>query len=576
MVNVSSLRTRETIVKPSHAILAIGLASATTNATAADLDSFLAPPTLAPPSLSSGARWEGMHIGVNGGGFFAPRSSEAIGWFPPPPYLSTTGIPNSMSMKQSGVMGGAQIGYAKQWGGFVLGAEADYDMVGSKSTRTVVDPTYGGGVGYSFSEAQSLRSLGTIRANVGFAPTNDLLIYGTGGLAFGLAGLNSSLGFGTGVAYSGANTNMLVGYAVGGGVEYALDSQWSIGLQGLYYDLGKSTVVGTPNAIFPAGETSPETNSTADFKGFTLRLTANYEFGGDDNPAVIVPDPSPPQIQVEVGARAGMSVSQNRMNLYDGTGSILMSRLTYHNTQAAIGEVFGRLDDNSGLFAKGFVGIGRLSNGTLQDEDFPPGISPYSSTNSTQRYGSLGYGVADVGYYALTEPYYKVGGLIGATFVSEQLNALGCTQTATNPDVCEPAGFVAANNSSITDNNVWWGARLGLVGEADLPGGFTVRGEAVWLPFLTFSGENYHYLRIPQDFSGPVPERATGHLGYQLEGEVDYALSHNFTIGVGARYWSLEAKGDVDFQSASATGESQVGTFSTQIFQAYAQTAYRF
>ena len=562
-------------MKPSHAILAIGLAGAATSATAADLDSFLAPPALTPPPLTfSAARWEGVHIGVNGGGFFAPSSSESIGWFPPPPYLTTTGIPSSMSMKQAGVMGGAQIGYAKQWGGFVLGAEADYDMIGSKSTQTVVNSSFGG-VGYSFSEAQSLRSLGTIRANIGFAPLDDVLVYATGGLAFGLAGLNSNLGFGNGVTYSGANTNMLVGYTVGGGVEYALDSQWSIGLQGLYYDLGKSTVVGTPNGIFPADETSPETNSTADFKGFALRLTANYEFGGD-SPAVIVPDPSPPQIQVTVGARAGMSISQNRMNLYDQTGSELVSRLTYHNTQATIGEVFGRLDDNSGVFAKGFVGIGRLSDGTLQDEDFPPGIDPYSSTSSPQRYGSLGYGVADVGYYALTEPYYKVGGLIGATFISEQLNAFGCTQTATNPDVCVPAGYVGANNLTISDNNVWWGARLGLVGEANLPGGFTVRGEAVWLPFLTLSGENTHDLRIPQDFSGPIPERATGHLGYQLEGEVDYALSHNFTLGVGARYWSLEAKGDVDFQSVVAGAGSQIGTFSTQIFQAYAQTAYRF
>ena len=290
-----------------------------------------------------------------------------------------------------------------------------------------------------------------------------------------------------------------------------------------------------------------------------------------------MPNPAP-ALQAEFGARYWFGTGKTSKNLY-GPPNVyngLNSRLTYNSFWVNAGEFDWRVAFSNGWFIKGYAGGGSATQGQLQDEDFPPGISPYSSTNSTQRYGSLGYGVADVGYYALTEPYYKVGGLIGATFVSEQLNALGCTQTATNPDVCEPAGFVAANNSSITDNNVWWGARLGLVGEADLPGGFTVRGEAVWLPFLTFSGENYHYLRIPQDFSGPVPERATGHLGYQLEGEVDYALSHNFTIGVGARYWSLEAKGDVDFQSASATGESQVGTFSTQIFQAYAQTAYRF
>lgn len=568
-------------MKPSHIALAIGMASAASTAAAADLDSYFAPPDSSTPSLGlQGAdRWQGMHVGVNGGGFLVPNTKSSIDWFPTPTYLATTGIPSSMSMRQSGVLGGAQIGYAQQWGMFVLGGEADYDMASSRTINTQLNTTFvnssfGDGTGYTLSERQSLRSLGTIRANVGVAPTSDLLIYATGGLAFGIAESSSSLAFGSGLTYSGERTNMLVGFAVGGGVEYALDSQWSIGLQGLYYDLGKTTSVGIPNVVYPSDEISPETDSTADFKGFTLRLTANYQFGGESAPTVF-PGASPPEVKSEFGARAGMATTRARMSLYDGTGSMLISRLTYHDAQATTAEIFGRLDDASGLFAKGFLGAGQLGDGTFQDEDFPPTLTPYSSTNSAQRFGQLGYGVADVGYYGLSQAGYKLGGLAGFTYLAEKYNAYGCTQTATNTSVCTP-GLVASYNLGLSDDNNWKAARLGLVAEADLPHGFTIRGEAVWLPFISFNGENDHYLRIPQDFSGPIPSTASGHLGYQLEGEVDYALSRNFSIGVGARYWSLEAKGDMNFQYATNDGGPQVATFSTQILQAFAQSSYRF
>ena len=46
-------------------------------------------------------------------------------------------------------------------------------------------------------------------------------------------------------------------------------------------------------------------------------------------------------------------------------------------------KLYARVDHSSGLFWKGYAGGGLLTQGNLQDEDFPPGITPYSSTNST-------------------------------------------------------------------------------------------------------------------------------------------------------------------------------------------------
>jgi opacity protein-like surface antigen len=557
-------------LKVSLGVLGATLLIGASTASAADLDSTL----YAPPAPVGAPRWEGAHIGLNAGAFMSANGVSTMSWFPPG--LITTGIPTSLSMSQTGAMMGAQGGFARQWGGFVLGAEADYDFTGASAGSKSISGVYSG-TDFTVTQKQALQSLGTVRANVGYAPIDDLLIYATGGLAFGQTHLSSDLQFDTGVAYAGNSNNTAVGFTLGGGVEYAFDPNWSIGAQFLYYDLGRSTVVGTPSVAFPPTEVSPESDTTADFKGYTLRLTLNYEFGdgAPTSPAAYGRLPGASDFSFTLGVRAGMSTGSSKLNLYDGTGSALASRLTYHNTPAATAEVYGRIDESDGLFGKAYAGIGRMSSGTLQDEDFPPGIVPYSSTNSSQQYGALDYATIDVGYYAYQTNWYKVGGLGGWNYLQQDFNAFGCAQTASNPNVCFP-GEVGQNNLGISDNNSWNSARLGLVGEASLPGGFTARAEAAWLPIMLFSGQNTHFLRIPQDFSGPIPESGVGHNGYEVEAEVDYTISPALTVGFGARYWSLNAKGHVDFQDATFDGGPQVATFETQRFQGFAQTAYHF
>ena len=48
------------------------------------------------------------------------------------------------------------------------------------------------------------------------------------------------------------------------------------------------------------------------------------------------------------------------------------------------------------LFVKGYVGLGRLAGGELNDEDFPPDTNPYSSTLSDLRDGKMSYASIDV------------------------------------------------------------------------------------------------------------------------------------------------------------------------------------
>lgn len=557
-----------------YAILtALCVAACGSGALAADLD------VLAPtPMQASGPRWDGFSIGVNGGGLWAPGLTETQVLFPGD--FAIPGVPTSYKFSSYGGLIGAQTGFNKQFGSFVVGAVADYDFaIGATARQAASGPYFG--TTYFTGQSEQLQSLGTIRGRIGFTPMDDVLIFATGGLAFGETAIKSSLSFGAGGAnpgLAGSRNQLAVGFAAGGGVEYALGPQWSLGLEGLYYNLGPAHVASLPQFGIPAGFASPETDSTFAFSGYTLRLSLNYEFDSTSTEASARPSSSDPtsEIATTVGVRAGMSTSRVKTSLYDFTGSTLLSQLTYHNPNAATAEIYATFDHpSSGFFLKGYVGVGKESGGSLQDEDFPPFTQPYSSTSSPQNDGRLGYANIDFGYYALQSDWYKLGGLVGYHYLDESYNAFGCTQTATNPDICS-SGSVGPANLTISDDGRWNSFRLGLAGQLTLPAGFSARAEAAWLPYMSFNGGNDHWLRDVSDFSGTIPQSGTGSNGYQLEAEINYALSRNFDVGVGGRYWSMNARGHWLFQDVTADGGPQVATFSTQRAQAFVQTAYHF
>jgi opacity protein-like surface antigen len=572
------------------------IAGSSGSAFAADLDVFA--PTPIQQSVPSGPRWNGFTMGINGGGLWAPSQSESQVWSQPPqpllPSFSPSGLPGSFNFNTQGFMVGGQVGFNKQWGSFVFGAIADYDYLdgakASQSTSGVYTGAAPSAVPFAASQSQQLQSLGTIRARVGFTPIDDMLVYATAGLAFGQTQTSTNLTFGgpvpinppnntwpAGSSLAGSRNDTAVGWAAGGGVEYALGPQWSIEGEFLYYDLGDAHTVGTANFITADGEGTPNSDSTFAFKGYTLRLGLNYEFdGSSDASALSVSQDSGADIVGTLGVRAGMATSNSQMKLYDFSGATKVSELTYHNPTADTGEIYGRLDEtSSGLFAKGFAAVGKEVGGHLQDEDFPPMTSPYSSTNSPQSDGHISYAAVDLGYYALQGSWFKLGGFAGFHYLSQSFNAFGCTQTAGNPDICSP-GQVASSDLGISDVGAWRSVRLGIAGEMTLPASFSVRAEAAWLPYIGFSGDNNHWLRTPEDFTGAIPSNGTGSNGYQLEAELNYALSNNFNIGIGGRYWSMSAKGHWLFQDATSDGGPQVATFRTQLSQLFIQSAYHF
>ncbi|HZZ23682.1 MAG TPA: hypothetical protein VFE60_14420, partial [Roseiarcus sp.] len=104
----------------------------------------------------------------------------------------TSSFPGGLGSQSAGFIGGGQAGYNWQTGAFVLGVETDFDGTTiSKNTNFSSSPFGGpglfGGDVLNVNAKASLDWLGTTRARVGFVatPDNRLMIYATGGVAYG-------------------------------------------------------------------------------------------------------------------------------------------------------------------------------------------------------------------------------------------------------------------------------------------------------------------------------------------------------------------------------------------------------
>jgi outer membrane immunogenic protein len=184
-----------------------------------------------------------------------------------------------LSSDPQGVIGGVQIGCNRQFDNrWVLGIEADIQGSAQKASRSLSSfNTFGEGFSGRF-ESQ-LRWFGTVRGVAGFLLTPTVMLYGTGGLAYGEARLSSTVTvnpFGnlnstTTTSLSSSATN--VGYAVGAGIAGAFpnSSNWTWKLEYLYLDLGSVSLAGTERTL---GTYNWSTRITDNI----VRVGVNYRF----------------------------------------------------------------------------------------------------------------------------------------------------------------------------------------------------------------------------------------------------------------------------------------------------------
>ena len=235
--------------------------------------------------------WTGAYLGVNLGGGWSPSNPD-IGPYYDPNFPLGAGnlflLPGGadVSKNSGGVVGGGQIGYNYQIGSSVIGAEADIQAssIGSHEINNFFpwypSPLTPGGVlsplsafpasGYQgqagFNVGMTLPWFGTVRGRAGYLVTPTWLIYGTAGLAYGEVQGGAS-GF----------SNMRVGWAAGGGVEWAFRDNWSAKFEYLFVDLASGAAPGDSAGWGWSYNIHPQVNILRAGLNYRMNLAANDE-----------------------------------------------------------------------------------------------------------------------------------------------------------------------------------------------------------------------------------------------------------------------------------------------------------
>ena len=237
-------------------------------AVSADLPSYGTPraePAVAPyPPVFT---WTGAYVGLNVGAGLAARDISTV----VDDGVGDVAVTRS-NLSGAGVVGGGQVGYNYQFGGFrpfggaggiVAGIEADFDGSSYKASATTSSDLLA-----NTSRVESgIDHIGSVRGRLGVA-YDKALVYGTGGFAFGRTYTNADDGFGDSFHRSAER----IGYAVGGGVEYMVTP--SIGVRGeyIYYDLFRTT--DRFSNVFGGESASKVRNDLS-----TVRVGMDYKFG---------------------------------------------------------------------------------------------------------------------------------------------------------------------------------------------------------------------------------------------------------------------------------------------------------
>ncbi|MCQ8780846.1 outer membrane protein [Mangrovibrevibacter kandeliae] len=166
----------------------------------------------------------------------------------------------------AGFIGGVHAGYDYQINNFVIGAVVDANYIDAERNQGF---TTGGA---TYNTQQEIDFLGTARLRAGVAFSN-LLVYGTGGLAYAsLDTKHSDVPAGADVH----DDDNDFGYAVGGGIDYLVTPNISIGAEYLYTNLGSNKV--EFEDLPGTGGATVDARSDDDFDFHTVWAKASYRF----------------------------------------------------------------------------------------------------------------------------------------------------------------------------------------------------------------------------------------------------------------------------------------------------------
>ncbi len=324
------------------------------------------------PYIRSVFDWTGLYVGAHAG--FGRGSSTAV---LADPATSTT------SNSFGGMIGGVQAGYNYQLpSGMLLGVEADISFPNYLTSNSVV------------SSLATVRSdvteqwdyMATARGRVGYV-AGPWLVYATGGLAWaGERFLNTPA-----IGSDEKTLHTRLGWAAGGGVEYAFAPHWSLRLEYLYSQFGKADIT------FPS---ATQYTSNLDFQSLRVGLNRKIDWPGSGNltPKTSLTDPESDRWEIH-GQTTYLPQGYPAFRaLYTGPNSLTpapQAQATWSNSlflNARLwegGEVYYNPELLQGFGLNDTVGAGGFPSGEAQKSNFP---YPHYNTSRLFLRQTFGFG----------------------------------------------------------------------------------------------------------------------------------------------------------------------------------------
>jgi outer membrane immunogenic protein len=257
--------------------------------------------------------WHGFYIGGHAGGAWSDtKAHDTFNYVGDPTFNGT--------LNSTGFIGGAQAGYNFQRGHFVFGVEGDLGYLGLNASKLAsfrqdhCTQTYGDGTSITYhgqycgvdnKYSVSGGFYGDLTGRLGYA-ADRTLFYAKGGLAFVNADFKAHYAGGNCTFESkgcGGNKNVpstfnfgqsdtLAGWTIGAGVEYSLNSSWSLKAEFQHFDFGSMSynysgsyqIPGFPSSSYKNGHYTStldgKTNVSVTADAVTVGL--NYHLNNSD------------------------------------------------------------------------------------------------------------------------------------------------------------------------------------------------------------------------------------------------------------------------------------------------------
>jgi opacity protein-like surface antigen len=540
--------------------------------------------------------WTGFYLGAHtGGALDLAKMSDPYG-----PTLFGDEV------RSPGPLLGAQIGYDRQFGSWIVGGQADATWANLDGTFTCLQPARSlgplppqnipGFIGGAYGATCQVqpRWFGTFTGRVGFAtgPYGNLMLYAKGGLAWmhgGITIATNNIRAGTdGPANAVSGSSFTEpGWTAGIGLEYALGGHWSIELEYDYLGFGPHNL-STPMAPITigtnrpgiAGSSAPDGRSAGLSQAInTVKLGVNYRFGDRTaaSPELVpaqwmTPAPAATDFDIEFGERYVHGWGRYQQDLAGIALPVNNSRLTWNQLDSNGAELFARVDTPQNFVAKAMMGAGNGNGGHMNDEDWglqqpftgtAVSVFPYQNSYSAAS-TDIRYFTVDAGYDWFRQRAYRFTPLIGYSYFEQTLQ----TPKTLSYIMYSPAA--TSGTLGLGQNNFWRALRLGAAADLLLAPRVRLSAEAAYLPYVHYRGQDDH---------GPgsvSPQWGNGD-GVQLEAILSYNVTDRLSLGVGGRYWAFWIpKGETANFATGGTGEISAQTFSAEQAALFIQAAYRF